>query len=364
MSNTQFTVLRQQRRERARELMVQRGLAALLISLPANRYYLSGFELHDPQPNESSGYLLLLEDGEDLLFTDSRYLEAARRLWKEDNIRIYKSLASSPQEINRELAGKLTTGKSVGFEAKIMSVAFFEIFSRSIPVKPADGLVEELRVIKDAGELELMRETARLNHRLMEYVPSLLVPGRTEIEIAWGIEQFFRNNGASENAFDPIVAVGPNGALPHAIPGNDQVREECPVLVDVGARLNDYNSDQTRSFWVGTKPTAEFSRALEQVKEAQRLAIEAIKPGKRCADIYFVARNSLAQEEVAKYFTHGLGHGVGLETHESPSLSPRSEQILAPGMIVTVEPGLYYPEWGGIRWEYMILVTENGCEVL
>jgi Xaa-Pro aminopeptidase len=344
--------------------MVARGLAAMLISLPANRYYLSGFELHNPQPNESAGYLLLLENGEDLLFTDSRYLEVSRRLWSEDNIRIYESSASSALEINRALSGRLPNGKFVGFEAKIMSVDFFEIFSKNLPVKAADGLIEKLRIIKEPGEIRLMRETARLNHKLMAHLPSLLVPGETELEIAWKIEQFFRNSGASENAFAPIVAVGPNGALPHAIPGADKIVEECPVLVDAGARINDYNSDQTRSFWVGANPAPEFSRALEQVKEAQRLAIEAIKPGERCADIFFAAHNYLARQGVAEYFTHGLGHGVGLETHEEPSLSSRSDQILAPGMIVTVEPGLYYPQWGGIRWEYMVLVTETGGELL
>ena len=362
MQNTQFKL----RRDRVRERMLADGLSALLISLPANRYYLSGFELHDPQPNESSGYLVLMADGRDLLFTDSRYLEAARRLWDGENIHIYKGLAQAPWEINQQIKARFGEAGPllVGFEAKIVTVAFFEQFSQSLEVRPADGLVEECRIIKDAAELELMRTSARLNHALMEHVPGLLVPGRTEAQIAWDIEQFFRNHGASENAFDPIVAVGPNAALPHAIPGETPVGEECPVLVDVGARLGDYNSDQTRSFWVGENPDPRFTLALEQVKEAQRRGIEAIGPGVRCADVYMAARNYLAGQNVAQYFTHGLGHGVGLETHEAPSLSPRSEHVLAPGMIVTVEPGLYYPEWGGIRWEYMVLVTENGCEVL
>ncbi len=198
----------------------------------------------------------------------------------------------------------------------------------------------------------------------MEYVPSLLLPGQTEAAIAWGIEKFFRNHGASENAFAPIVAVGPNAALPHAIPGHAKILSECPVLIDVGARFKDYNSDQTRSFWVGNNPSPAFTQALNQVQAAQAQAIKAIKPGVKCCDIYAQAYNYLAAQGVEKFFTHGLGHGVGLETHEAPSLNPRSQQILEPGMIVTVEPGLYYPEWGGIRWEYMVLVTPEGCEVL
>lgn len=354
----------EQRRNNVRQLMHKEQIEALLICLPANRYYLSGFELHDPQPNESSGYLLLRANGEDLLYTDSRYLDAARRLWKPENIRIYGGLAMAAGTINQELHGNIPVGKFVGFEAKVMPVHFFEAFSQNLPVKPADGLVETLRIIKDAEEIALMRESARLNHQLMEYVPSLLVPGKTEAAVAWEIEQFFRNHGASENAFAPIVAVGPNAALPHAIPGEDEILPQCPVLIDVGARYKDYNSDQTRSFWVGKNPSPEFSRALSQVQTAQAQAIKAIKPGVKCSDVYAVARDYLAAQGVDKFFTHGLGHGVGLETHEAPSLNPRSQQVLAPGMIVTVEPGLYYPEWGGIRWEYMILVTQDGCEVL
>ena len=354
----------EQRRNKVRQLMHNQQLEALLICLPANRYYLSAFELHDPQPNESSGYLLLRANGEDLLYTDSRYLDAARRLWKEENIRIYGGLALAAETINKELQGNIPLEKFVGFEAKIMPVHFFQTFSQNLAVKPADGLVETLRIIKDAEEIGLMRESARLNHQLMDYVPSLLVPGKSEAVVAWEIEQFFRNHGASENAFAPIVAVGPNAALPHAIPGEDKILPECPVLIDVGARYKDYNSDQTRSFWVGKTPSPEFSRTLAQVQTAQAQAIKAIKPGVKCSDVYAVARNYLAEQGVDKFFTHGLGHGVGLETHEAPSLNPRSQQVLAPGMIVTVEPGLYYPQWGGIRWEYMILVTQDGCEVL
>ena len=356
--------LLEQRRAKVRELMHAEQIEAMLISLPANRYYLSAFELHDPQPNESSGYLLLQASGDDLLYTDSRYLDAARRLWEPKNIRIYGGLTMAPEVINQELKATVPAGKFVGFEAKIMSVSFFEAFSKNLPVKPADGLVEALRIIKDDSEISLMRESARLNHQLMEYVPNLLLPGQTEAAIAWGIEQFFRNHGASENAFAPIVAVGPNAALPHAIPGQAKILSECPVLIDVGARFKDYNSDQTRSFWVGNNPRPEFTQTLSQVQAAQAQAIKVIKPGVKCCDVYAQAYNYLAAQGVEKFFTHGLGHGVGLETHEAPSLNPRSQQVLEPGMIVTVEPGLYYPEWGGIRWEYMVLVTPEGCEVL
>lgn len=352
------------RREQARQIMCNRKLGALLISLPANRYYLSGFELHDPQINESSGYLLLMANGRDILFTDSRYYDAALRLWPKEDLHIYRGLALASEEINQVLRGRVWAGAHVGFEAKIMPLAFFEKFSAGLPVQAADGLVEDLRIIKDSSEIEIMRQSAHLNHQLMRKMPDFLLPGRTEAEVAWDIEQFFRNHGATENAFSPIVAIGPNAALPHAIPGSDAIKEECPVLIDVGARYHDYNSDQTRTFWVGQSPSCEFERALRQVQGAQAAAIDLIKPGAVCKDIYFAAFNYLQKEGVADCFTHGLGHGVGLETHEAPTFGRSSAQVLQPGMVVTVEPGLYYPHWGGVRWEYMVLVTEDGCEVL
>lgn len=354
--------IHEQRRERLRELLRREGLAALLISLDANRYYLSGFELHDVQVDESAGYLLIQASGADWLFSDARYLDTARRLWDEDCISIYPGLAAAAEHINR-LCKSEVSGR-IGFEAKLMSVAFYDKFKDGLDLAPGDGLVEELRIIKDADEIRRMEASAALNHALMGWVPDILTPGRMEKDIAWEIEKFFRERGASENAFAPIVAVGPNAALPHAIPGETLVTANCPVLIDVGARLADYNSDQTRTFWVGDKPTAEFSRTMDLVREAQERAIAGIGPGVPCREVYALAKDYLDAQGVGAFFTHGLGHGVGLQTHEAPSLGGKSAQILKPGMVVTVEPGLYHPEWGGIRWEYMVLVMENGYRVL
>ena len=235
------------RRERLRRAMRARGLDALLVSQAANRFYLSGFELHDPQCNES------------------------------------------------------------------------------------------------AGRLE---------------------PGRTEKELSWAIERFFRENGAEELAFANIVAGGRNAALPHAIPGEDAVTENCLVLIDVGCRVDAYCSDQTRTFWAGDAPAPEFRRTLALVREAQEAALKKMRPGLSLREVYALARAVFEKAGVAEAFTHGLGHGVGLETHEAPSLSPRAEGVLEPGMVVTVEPGLYYSAWGGVRWEYTVLVEEGGVRIL
>ena len=348
------------RREKLRCLMQEAALSALVVSLDANRYYLSGFELHDAQCDESAGRLVIMADGNDWLCTDARYLDAARELWDESRIFIYRGNAA--EQMNGLLHDLAPA--TVGFEAKIMSLDFYEALSQGLSLQRADGLVERLRMIKEPEEIARMRRACTLNHKLMEWVPGVLAPGRTEAQLAWDIEQFFRNHGAEGLSFSSIVAVGPNAALPHAIPGTASITEECGVLVDVGCRLDAYCSDQTRSFWVGKKPHPHFTTNLKLIKEAQRHAIEAIRPGVQCKDVYAVARNFLDSKKVGQYFTHGLGHGIGLQTHEGPSLNPLNTTVLESGMIVTVEPGLYHAGHGGVRWEHMVLVTEGGAEVL
>ncbi len=350
-----------QRRDALRQKMHQAGLDALLISYAANRFYLSGFELHDPQFNESAGRLIITQDGKDWLCTDARYLDAARRLWDEERIYIYGGDAAS--DIRKLLKDKV--GGRIGVEKNMVSAQFYQKLACGLSLSSAQNLVESLRVIKDSSEIALMEKSCELNHRLMEWVYTELHIGRSEADLSWAIEKYFREHGASELAFSNIVAVGPNAALPHAIPGDTLIQNNSPVLIDVGCRLGDYCSDQTRTFWVGDSDTpVHFMLTQQLVRTAQEAAIAAITPGAVCSDIYHIARSVFEEEGVAEAFTHGLGHGVGLETHEAPSLSPRCQTVLQPGMVVTVEPGLYYPEWGGVRREFMVLVQEEGCKIL
>ncbi|SBW01430.1 Peptidase, M24 family [uncultured delta proteobacterium] len=348
------------RREKLRVLMRAKGLDALLLTLDANRFYVSGFELQDHQVNESSGCVLVTANGTDWLCTDPRYDDAAKRLWDPSHIFIYGGDAA--KSVNALVRDKVSG--VVGFEESAMTVQFYKSFSEGLTLQPADGLVEQLRMIKEPEEIARMQASAALNHKLMEWLPGTLCVGKTEEEIAWSVEQYFRQNGAESLAFPCITAVGANAALPHAVPGKTAVTENSCVLVDVGCRLDDYCSDQTRTFWVGDKPTGVFMETITLVRTAQERAIEAIRPGVAASAVYAVAREFLEAAGVARNFTHGLGHGVGLQTHEGPSLNPRNETILQPGMVVTVEPGLYYPEWGGVRWEYMVLVTEEGRRIL
>ena len=348
------------RRDRLRERLAAMGHQALLVTHAANRFYLSGFELHDPQCNESAGCLCITADGDDVLFTDARYRDAALRLWPEKDLCIYGSGRFAVMAAF--LADRGVT--EAAFEAASLSFEAHARLAEHIKLVPVSNAVEPLRLIKDADEIARMRRSAAVNHAVMARLPEALVPGRTEAQAAWEIEKLFRENGASELAFSSIVAVDANAALPHAIPGETVLADGCLVLVDVGGRRDDYCSDQTRTVWVGANPPERFRTLLDRVKRAQAAALAGLRPGLAMREAYAMAWNVFDKEGVAAHFTHSLGHGIGLETHEGPSLNPNAQGVLQPGMVVTVEPGLYYPEWGGARWEHMALITEDGCETL
>ena len=316
MTSHMNTTVFAQRREALKEEMKARGLDAMLVSLAANRYYLSGFELHDAQCNESSGWVVVSPKG-DYLFTDPRYVDAARQVWPEEDLCVYAG--RKHEEVCAFLKGRGVT--AMGFEPKALHLFDYDKLTEHVTLTPTENIVEALRIIKDADEIHRMEESIRLNHALFEYIEPELVPGRTEREIAWLVEKFYRENGAQELAFSTIVGVGPNAALPHAIPGETRVRENDMVLIDCGCRYMDYNSDQTRTFWVGDEPSARFSKTMDQVRAAQQAAIDIIRPGLTCREAYQAAWDVFEKDGVEALFTHGLGHGVGLETHEPPSLS-------------------------------------------
>jgi Xaa-Pro aminopeptidase len=357
-----------QRREKLRGLIRSRGLDALLVSRDADRFYLSGFELHDTQFNESSGCLVITGHGEDWLATDSRFAGAAARLWNTDRIFIYKNRAADIASLLRRC------GSRIGIESHGLSFAFVRALEKAdgIFLQAADGLVERLRCIKGEEEVKALSASFALNHKMFDWLEQslragLFAPGTRESEMAWAIEKFFRENGASEPAFPVIAAAGKNAALPHAAPGDDGLQSPGLLLVDAGCRVDNYCSDQTRTFWVGEKSGEKyerFARAYDLTQQAQQAAFSIMRPGVTCRAVYAAARAVFEEAGVAAAFTHSLGHGVGLETHEAPSLNSSDEHLLEPGMVVTVEPGLYYPEWGGVRLEYTAVLEKNGARIL
>ncbi|MFW5836747.1 MAG: M24 family metallopeptidase [Desulfovibrionaceae bacterium] len=350
------------RREALAERLRANDLPPLLVAHPANRFYLSGFELHDPQCNETAGYLVVTPEAEAYLLTDPRYREAAHELLAPDNVCVYTANRFRTMAAFLESKGVA----SLGFESRTIPYHTWKQLSNHLRLQPVERAVERLRVRKDREELDRLRQSARLNHEVFaefqRRLPELV--GLTERQAAWEAEKMFRDRGAAEMAFTPIIGVGPNGAKPHAELSDTVIRENDVLLVDMGARYQDYNSDQTRTFWVGDAPSARFKKTLELVQQAQRKGIEAVGPGVPVRDVHRAANNVFAEHGVADRFIHGLGHGVGLETHESPSVNLSSEDVLQPGMVITVEPGLYDPAWAGVRWEHMVVVTDHGSEVL
>lgn len=355
------------RRERLRKKIIESGLDMLLVSSAPNRFYLSGFELHDPQPNESAGLLLLTASGEDWLLTDSRYALAAEKLWPVERICVYTRQEKAVAELF------IRHGNLAGLESAALSWDFVrhlkQLLGNRVFIHSANELVEELRVIKDKSEINALRQSFKLNHQMFDWLDKKISAGfddqtMTEVELAWEIERLFHEQGAQELAFSTIAATGKNSAKPHAIPGRDNIACGHVLLVDAGCRVNNYCSDQTRSWWIGPDPSEDFHKTMTLVRNAQKAAFAVMRPGISCAEVYAAARKVFEEAGVASAFTHGLGHGVGLETHEAPRLSARSTDILEEGMVVTVEPGLYFPEWGGIRWENTVLVTNSGMEIL
>ncbi len=345
------------RRERLRARMAEADIPALLVTHAANRYYLSGFELFDSQCNESVGWLAILKDGRDLLMTDARFTDAAKRLWPQEDTLIYG--AGKHKAMAEVLHGRGV--RALAYDPKAVTVFDYDALREHFELAPASGLVEELRRVKEPAEIELLRAACGLNHRIMRALPDAMAPGMSEAEVAWIIERMFREAGAEGLSFPSIVGVDQNAALPHAIPGEAKVPREGLVLVDIGCRLAAYCSDQTRTFWVGRDPGERFQETKRLVMAAQKAGMAAVRPGAPIASAYHAARRVFEDAGCAHQFTHSLGHGIGLETHEGPSLGPNAEGAFVPGMVVTVEPGLYDPAWGGVRWEYMVVVTPDGC---
>jgi Xaa-Pro aminopeptidase len=235
---------------------------------------------------------------------------------------------------------------------------------RQVELVATSGLVEELRMIKDAHEIGEIREAVRIAERGFSCLRSALVGGATELEVAHDLEHSMRRFGAERAAFEPIVAVGPRAALPHARPGKNHINESPILLVDWGAETTSgYKSDLTRVLVTG-KVLPKLEKIYGVVLKAQLRAIDAIRPGAKASQVDRAARSIIEKAGFGKQFGHGLGHGFGLDIHEEPRMSPISKCELKPGMVITVEPGIYIPGWGGVRIEDDVLVTRDGHEVL
>jgi Xaa-Pro aminopeptidase len=332
---------------------------------PENRRYLSGFRAEDGQFTESSGSLFINEN-RCLLATDSRYtLDAERDAVDFEVQTLKKGLVECLPGLLKHMGTK-----NLGFEGDYLTWGLHQDLSGrllgdspSICLMPLNGVVEEMRVVKDGPEIRTLEASADLMSGILDEVITGLEPGMTEKQVAWKIEDLVRDSGAEGLAFPPIVASGPNSALPHAVPTDRKLEKGAPVILDVGLRLNGYCSDMTRTVFLGD-PSPDFIEIYRTVREAQTHALKEVRSGVMSNHPDSIARQIINDAGFGDYFGHGLGHGVGLATHEMPRLSPLKPTKLEKGMVVTVEPGIYIPGKGGVRLEEMVVIETDGPRIL
>lgn len=338
--------------EQIRAGLANLNVQALWVAKPANIRYLTGF-------TSAEDAKLLITESAAVLYTDARYIVQA-----EVECTVQHVIARW-EEVFAHVK-PLVSGKNVGFEADAVLYSDFNELLQGLGVTllPVMGIVEALRAVKSADEVQKMRHAAQIADVAFEQILPSVVPGASEREIALELEFQMRRLGADGAAFEIIVASGQRGAMPHGTASHKVIADGELVTIDWGAAVDGYHSDCTRTIAVG-QISDKLREIYRTVLEAHRLGVAAVKPDAKCFDVDAIARNAIKGAGYGEFFGHSLGHGVGLNVHEAPSVSFRAkEQRLEVGNVVTVEPGIYVPGVGGVRIEDMVLVTADGCEAL
>jgi len=316
----------------------------------ANVRYLTGLQ-------SSNSAVLVEPDGKATVYTDFRYANRARAIEGAEFAEVARGLIPA--------IGEQLSGRTIGFEEQHLPHALYRaLVEAGVDAIPRSGLVEQLRAVKDAEELAIMRRASALSDEVFAALARERFSGRSEAELAWWIERSFRERGAEGVSFEAVVAAGPTAASPHAIPGDEPIQGGVLVVVDAGCVVDGYCSDCTRTFAVGA-----ISERLQEIYalclEAQLAGLAAVAPGAHGRDADAASRTLIEQAELGWAYGHGMGHGVGLQIHEAPTLRPESTDTLEVGNVVSVEPGIYLPDEGaGVRIEDLVVVTEDGCERL
>ena len=347
------------RQKKLADQLRRAGIEALLVTHLPNIYYLCGFT--------GTAAVLLVFAGDRIpklfFYTDGRYTQQAAEQVQGARITISrKAVIIEACERVRKLKVK-----TLGFEAERLSYSAYRQLAQlargKISLKPAAGMVEQLRVTKDPEEIEQIRAAVLLASSLFQTALANITPGTTENLVAGELELQARRAGAEKMSFDTIVASGRRSALPHGRASGHAITSPGFIILDYGVILAGYCSDMTRTVYAG-RISKTHRRMYEAVREAQLASIEAVRPGVECGQVDKAGRLVLKKAGYDTWFTHSTGHGVGIEVHESPRLARGQTQKLAPGMVVTVEPGIYIPDEGGVRIEDMVLVTDSGYEIL
>jgi Xaa-Pro aminopeptidase len=351
-----------ERLAKLRGVLSAQGADTALISHPGNRRYFSGFPAGDHAPDESSGMLVVSED-DARLFVSPTNLPFAQ-------VTVEKPMVALPWERpwpkHLGKAIRDAGSKVVLFEDYALTVADYNGITDAAPeltLQPAESAFHDIRAVKDEDELAAIQEAARITDAAFTAATSELTPGVTEKEFAWRLDSLMREYGAEGVAFGTCVAAGQNGARPHHEPTDRPIAAGEPVVIDMGAVANGYCADLTRTIVLGDPPPV-FTERYNLVLSAQEAALSGIRAGMSGREADHLARAVIDNAGYAQQFFHGLGHGVGLLIHEAPSLGSRSEDELMRGHVVSVEPGIYLDDWGGIRIEDLVVVTEEGVRVL
>ncbi len=337
----------------------------LLVSQPESRYYLSGYGGHDLPPRDSAGYLLITASNT-LLLTDPRTTEQAQNESPEFEVITYSAGNRGPLAV-AETSEKLGV-RRLGFEAIHLPFAIWAEIKRDLPTSlefvPVERIVDDLRVIKDTEELARLQDAVDVLDRCLADVLRRLEPGMTERQVARMVEIYLLEH-ADGPSFPSIVASGPNASVPHAVPSERRIQEGEPLKIDIGALVSGYCSDMTRTVCLGTPGSEKLVELHAIVREAQEHAEQHVRPGMTGKEADALSREVISRAGYGEAFLHGLGHGIGLEVHEPPWLSQsRGDEVLKPGMVFSIEPGIYIPGWGGVRIEDLVVLEEQGARVL
>ncbi len=349
----------QARQRKLRQHLATTRFDGLLLSHLPNVRYLCGFT--------GSAGLLLVEESGSVFFTDVRYDTQAHEEVK--NAKVVIARKSGLQAVADFLGQRRrrARGWNLGIESEHFTVAekgrLNKLRPSGVTLKDAPAIVERARMVKDEDEIQRIRAAVELGARLFDRAVEVMRPGIKEVEVAAEMELAARRGGAEEMSFPTIIASGARSALPHGRASEKAIAPGAFVVCDFGVILSGYCSDQTRTVWVGSVAD-DACPAYDAVREAQQAAIDAVRPGITVGEVDSAARKVLQKAELGRYFTHSTGHGVGLEIHESPRVADGQREVLQSGMVITIEPGVYFPGKWGIRIEDMVVVTDGGCEVL
>ena len=339
--------------EKLRAAIEIQGLDGILITSPYNRRYVSNF-------TGTAGVVLISLD-KAIFITDFRYVVQASKQCEGYDIVQQKN--SIPEEIASQTAALGI--KKLGFEQDYVTYSTFKEFESVIQAEliPVSGVIEKLRLIKTDAEIKILKEAAEIADSAFTHILQFIHPGVSELEVSNELEFFMRKAGAASSSFDTIVASGYRSALPHGVASDKMIEKGDFVTLDFGAYYHGYVSDITRTIAVG-EPDAKLKEIYDIVLEAQKRGVAGIKPGMSGKEADALTRDYITEKGYGEYFGHSTGHGIGLEVHEGPALSLKSDLVLEPGMVVTVEPGIYIPGLGGVRIEDDTVITSKGNETL